>query len=88
MKHIACLLLAMALVGCSTTVPVTRNFPDVPVELTTACPDLKLAEPSVNLSALVTTVTQNYELYKQCQIKVNAWTKWHQEQKQIFNSVK
>lgn len=88
MKTISILLVVLTLAGCSTTVPVTRKFPEIPTALSTACPDLKQAENSPKLSALVTTVTQNYELYKQCQIKMDTWNEWYQAQKQVFDSVK
>jgi len=77
-----------ALAGCSTTVPVVMKFPDVPKELLEACPNLKLADNSPKLSAMLTTVTQNYVLYKNCQIKQEGWVEWYNSQKQIFESVK
>ena len=79
---------AFALAGCNTTAPVVMKFPDVPKELLESCPNLKLAENSPKLSAMLTTVTQNYALYKNCQIKQEGWVEWYNSQKQIFESVK
>jgi PBP1b-binding outer membrane lipoprotein LpoB len=79
---------AFVLAGCSTTAPVVMKFPDVPKELLEACPNLKLADNSPKLSAMLTTVTQNYALYKNCQIKQEGWVEWYKSQKQIFESVK
>lgn len=76
------------LAGCSTTAPVVMKFPEVPAEMLEACPNLKLAEQSPKLSDMLTTVTQNYEQYKECQIKQDSWTEWYSNQKKIFESIK
>lgn len=78
----------LLLVGCGTTVPVVMKFPEVPEELKKTCPDLKLAEPSPRLSDMLKTVTQNYELYKECQIKNETWLEWYNSQQKIFDSIK
>ena len=42
MKKLVCLLPVILLTGCfATAVPVKRNWPDVPTEITAVCPDLK-----------------------------------------------
>ena len=82
------LIAIIALAGCSTTAPIVMKFPEVPEELKQTCPNLKLAESSPKLSDMLRTVTQNYELYKECQIKQEGWLEWYTEQKKIFESVK
>jgi hypothetical protein len=81
-------LLTLALSGCAAT-PVARNFPEVPTELNTACPNLKKIESgTTKLSDVVSTVSSNYGLYQECQIKSDAWIEWYKTQKSIFDSVK
>ncbi len=89
MKKILLLLPAFLLVGCfSTTAPVKRNFPDVPQELMTACPDLKQVEKgTAQLSKVITTVTENYTQYHECRLKVDNWILWYNTQKKVFDSV-
>lgn len=78
----------LLLTGCLTT-PVKRNFPEVPAELMTACPDLIQLDPKTSkLSEVVSTVSKNYGQYHECQIKVDAWVEWYKTQKEIFDSVK
>ena len=84
-KLLICLLLA----GCSTTVPVKRNFPDVPQVLKTPCPELKeVSEGTIRLSDVLTVVTDNYSQYHECKITVGAWIEWYDQQKKIFEGVK
>jgi hypothetical protein len=86
--RIAVLLLPLLLSGCLTT-PVLEKFPEVPAELLTACPDLKLVEPgTTKLSEVIGVVADNYGQYKECQIKVDTWIEWYNHQKVIFNSIK
>jgi starvation-inducible outer membrane lipoprotein len=84
---IAIIALAFLMTAC-TTVPVERKFPTVPVELLQACPDLKQINPTTKLSEVVDIVVTNYGQYKECQIKVDSWIDWYNNQKQIFESVK
>jgi len=37
---------------------------------------------------LLSVVADNYGQYKECQISVELWNEWYQEQKKIFDSVK
>ena len=75
--------------GCATTVPVTMNFPQVPEELKTSCPDLKtIPEGTTKLSEVVSAVTVNYSQYQECKIKIDAWTQWYNSQKKIFEGIK
>ena len=84
-KLLICLLLA----GCSTTVPVKRNFPSVPKELTTPCPELKeVPDGTTKLSDVLLVVTENYAQYHECRLTTEAWIEWYTEQKKIFEEVK
>lgn len=84
-KLLICLLLA----GCSTTVPVKRNFPDIPQVLKKPCSELKeVEEGTVKLSDVLAVVTDNYSQYHECKITVNAWIEWYDQQKKIFEEVK
>jgi len=87
MKYL--LIPLLLLTGCSTVVPVAMKFPDVPVELTAACPDLdRTPEGTTKLSETIDVVVKNYSKYHECRAKVDAWTEWHKTQKQIFENVK
>lgn len=81
------LLLPFFLAGCLVT-PVKRNFPEVPSELVTACPDLQKLEKDAKLSDVVSTVSTNYGQYHECRVKADAWNQWYKTQKEIFESVK
>ena len=78
-------VLALALVGCVT--PVKREFPKVPPALASQCAPLLEVAPTAKLSDVLTTVTQNYSQYHECEIKVVGWQDWYAEQKKIFDSV-
>ena len=84
------LLLPFILTGCFFgSVPVERNFPDVPPELKQACPDLQLLDPNTTkLSDVISTVSSNYSEYHECRTKVDDWIQWYNQQKQIFEEVK
>jgi hypothetical protein len=72
--------------GCSTVVPVTAKFPDVPIILTQPCPDLvKLEGEKIVITDMLKTVVHNYSLYWECAVKVDSWNKWYTDQKIIFN---
>lgn len=82
------LLISVLLTACAGTVPVQRNFPEVPVELMAACPSLKTVEGTDKLSKVLDVVTDNYALYHECRVKTDAWIDWYKTQKQIFDEVK
>ena len=85
---IAVILLFLMLTGC-TTVPVTVNFPDAPGTLVKeACPNLKKHNEESTLSDVAKTVTENYTSYYECAVKLDAWVKWYDSQKTIFQSIK
>jgi len=82
------LLILLVLAGCSTTVPVTMKFPEVPDKLLQKCPQLQKLGEDVKLSDVSKTVTINYNTYYECAVKNDAWIEWYQKQKHIFESVK
>jgi len=88
MKSLLILLPAFLLTGCLTTVPVKRNFPEVPKELMEVCPDLKQIEKGTQqLSKVIGVVTENYTQYHECRVKVDNWILWYNSQKKIFDEV-
>ena len=83
------LILAVFLVGCSTPVPVSQRFPDVPKALVEKCDSLKKIEGDrVAITEMLKVVVQNYGMYYECAAKVDGWNDWYQEQKRIYESVK
>jgi hypothetical protein len=89
MKLLAIAVLVMFLSGCVTTIPVSRNFPDIPPSLSTGCENLELVPDQTNkLSEVLVVITNNYSKYHECQIKVETWQQWYRAQKEIFNSVR
>lgn len=79
--------LVMALSACSTTVPVTAKFPDVPKRLIEKCPQLETVKDDVKLSELTKTVSMNYSTYYGCAVTVDGWIEWYTIQKAIFENV-
>mgnify|MGYP003343897701 CR=1 FL=1 len=88
MKTLYALLIATLLVGCSTTVPVTRKFPEAPQTLIEKCPELKQLAQDAKLSDVARTVVENYTQYQHCSNKSEAWVEWYNTQKKIFEEVK
>lgn len=79
----------IVLVGCSTTVPVKRTFPDVPESLLKECGTLNtINKPEVKLSELMDTVAKNYGKYHGCAAVTEAWQDWYREQKKVFDEIK
>lgn len=74
--------------GCSTTVPVTAKFPEVPDRLLQKCPQLDKLKDEAKLSDVAKVVTVNYSTYYECAVKHDAFIEWYQIQKTIFESVK
>ena len=81
-------LFLLILTGCSTTVPVTAKFPDVPEKLLVKCPQLEKLENEAKLSDIIKTITNNYTTYYECAVKHDAFVEWYNIQKDIFNKVK
>ena len=83
------LLIALLLTGCSTLVPVKQSFPELPSELAVECPNLKQLPPeTTKLTDVVSTVSENYGTYYECQARKEAWVEWYKSQKQIYDGVK
>jgi hypothetical protein len=82
------LLSVVVIGGCSTTVPVTAKFPDVPERLLVRCPQLQKLNDDAKLSEVSKTVTINYTTYYECAVKHDGFVEWYQIQKNIFNGVK
>lgn len=81
------LLLAVALAGCTTVVPVRQQFPDAVPELSSACKDLiTIQEDQVTIIDLLKTVVENYTLYHQCAARVEGWQHWYDAQRKIFEA--
>jgi hypothetical protein len=88
MKYIV-LSLALVLTACSTPVPVSQRFPDVPKALVERCDSLKKIEgDKVAITEMLKVVVQNYGMYYECAAKVDGWNDWYLEQKRIYESVK
>jgi uncharacterized protein YceK len=88
MKYLA-VSLAVVLAGCSTVVPVKREFPEATKALLEQCPELQqITGDKVAITDLLKTVVHNYSLYYQCSNKVDGWKDWYEDQKKNFNSVK
>ena len=88
MKYII-LSLAVVLSACSTPVPVSQRFPDVPKALVERCDSLRKIEgDKVAITEMLKVVVQNYGMYYECAAKVDGWNDWYLEQKRIYESVK
>ena len=88
MKYII-LGLAIVLTACSTPVPVSQRFPDVPKALVERCESLKKVEgDKVAITEMLKVVVQNYGMYYECAAKVDGWNDWYLEQKRIYESAK
>jgi PBP1b-binding outer membrane lipoprotein LpoB len=89
MRYLALAVLSFILVGCSTVVPVTMKFPEVPAEMLEACPDLdKIPSDTKQLSVTAEVVVKNYSKYHNCRIKNEAWLEWYKENKKIYDTIK
>ena len=87
MKYLVCFLFVL-MTGCSTVVPVTSKFPDVPERLMVKCPQLEKVSETPTLSDVTKIITNNYTTYYDCAVKHDAFIEWYNIQKNIFESVK
>lgn len=88
MKYLI-ILSALLFTGCSTTVPVKAKFPEAPGTIVSEpCPQLQKLNDDAKLSDVAKTVTINYTTYYECAVKLDAWIKWYDAQKTIYESVK
>lgn len=81
MKFLVLLFGAFFLVGCTTTVPVSINFPTAPNVLMRPCVELKRINDGAVLSEVAKIVSENYMLYHECALKSESWTNWYNAQK-------
>jgi hypothetical protein len=87
MKNILLFCTVMLLAGCQT-IPITQKFPDAPAILMDKCQSLEtLDKPTVYLSELMTTVTNNYTKYHICANQVESWQDWYNKQKAIYDKI-
>ncbi len=82
------LLVLLLLTGCSTVVPVTQKFPEVPSRILEKCPQLEKSKADVKVSDVGKTVSVNYTTYYECAVKHDAFVEWYNVQKIIFESKK
>jgi hypothetical protein len=87
MKYLLVALSVSLLTAC-TTVPVARTFPDAPAELKVSCPPLEKTPKEAKFSEVLTIVTKNYGRYHECSTQNEAWQRWYETQKKIFQEVK
>jgi hypothetical protein len=81
-------LLILFLLTACTPVPVKQSWPDVPSNIKTECPNLKLIEKQKpELTDVLDVVVDNYAYYHECQAKVQSWNEWYDEQKKIHDDV-
>ena len=85
-KYLALFLLIL-MSGCSTVVPVTVKFPDAPDRIKIRCPQLKTLNEEAKLSDVAKTITENYTTYYECAVRNDAWIKWYETQKTIFEKL-
>ena len=87
MKYLLPILL---LAGCSSfksPVVVSAPWPDAPLSMMEACPDLKPVDTNTDkLSDVLTVVTDNYTQYYLCAGKIDDWNNWYNTQKKIYES--
>jgi len=79
------IILAFLATGCSTVVPVTAKFPEVPDRLLVTCPQLSKLGDEAKLSDISKTVAINYTTYYECAVKHDAFIEWYKIQKDIFD---
>ena len=87
MKNLILIPLCAILLGCTTPVPVERNFPNVPLELLDRSEPLKRIPLDSQPSDVFKTVIENYGMYNDLRIKYDAWQTWYRTQKDIFDKV-
>lgn len=89
MKFMLAVIALLILSGCKTTDVIVTKFPEVPVELMTACPALIQLDPNTTkLSDVLTVVSDNYHQYHQCRAAVDGWIQWYTKQQANISEVK
>lgn len=85
-KYILAILVLLS--GCSTVVPVTNKFPNVPEQLMQPCPELEKLDSGAKLSDIAKIFTDNYTSYYECAVKLDSWIEWYKTQKKISEGIK
>ena len=86
MKYL--LISLLFITGCSTTVPVTQQFPNATTELMKQCESLKKVEGDrVSITDMLKVVVHNYSLYYECSTKVEGWQEWYNEQQKLHDAI-
>jgi hypothetical protein len=91
MRFWAIIGLTLMLGACSTIVPVTQKFPDVPEEYLKPADKLTplaVTKGKPQLSDLLDNVNENYGKYYELRDKYNGWIEWYNTQKKIHDDVK
>ena len=78
-------VIVLMVTACSTPVPITAKFPEVPDRLLVSCPQLSKLANEPKLSDISKTVTINYTTYYECAVKHDALVEWYKVQKDIFD---
>jgi len=86
MKYLI-ILFTLFLASCTTPVPLTAKFPEVPETLLKGCPkQLETIEgDNVTIVDFVKTVVRNYGTYHECAAKNDSWIEWYQIQKKLWD---
>ena len=88
MKNILVLITSLAIMGCTTTVPVKQEFPGVPAVLMEKCEPLTtIDQESIVFSEFLKVVSANYTKYHTCATMMSAWQEWYTAQKKIMDEV-
>ncbi len=86
MKHL--LIVCVLLAGCSTSVPVKRNFPAADAVMFEPAPALKpLPTDTKDLDQLISNSVENYGEYRKLVKKYEMWQEWYNKQKENFDKV-
>lgn len=86
MKRYLVFLPCVFLFGC-VSVPVQRNFPNVPAQLQVTPTDLKEVPAGATASSTIDVVIENYGTYYEVTEQLKGWQQWYIDQKKIFESV-
>jgi hypothetical protein len=81
-------IILILLTACSTNVPVTAKFPQVPPSLMEPSEGLVPLDPNKReLTDLFDNVAENYGRYHILEEKYSAWQFWYEQQKKIFEGI-
>lgn len=86
MAAILLIVILLAVTGCTTVVPVTAKFPDMPEMLMKPCPNLEKLKEDAKLSDVAKTVTVNYTTYYDCAVKHDGMVQWYKIQRHLYES--